>query len=131
MSNTALNTAIYSRLAGTYTTAGTKVYYLQAPDNAALPYVVFDYVADRDENYTANRTKNTVMFIRAYGTTPGQAGTIDAQIDARLHAGSVTVTGYTNFWTRREDSYSRADTDESGRVTYMAGADYRIRLDQS
>ena len=129
MSNTALNTAIYSRLAGTYTSAGTKVYYLQAPDAAVLPYIVFDYVADRDENMTANRTKNAVLFIRAYGTTPAQAGAIDAQIDGRLHAVTLSVSGYTNFWTRREDAYSLSETDASGRVTYMSGADYRVRLD--
>jgi hypothetical protein len=129
MSIPALNTAIYSQLAGTYTTAGTKVYYLQAPDNAALPYIVFDYVADLDENYTANRTKNDVLFIRAYGTTPAQAGTIDAQIDGRLHAVTLSVSGYTNFWTRRENAYSLSESDASGRKTYMAGADYRVRLD--
>jgi len=129
MSIPALNTAIYSQLSGTYTTAGTKVYYLQAPDAAVLPYIVFDYVADVDENYTANRTKNCSMFIRAYGTTPAQAGTIDAQIDGRLHAVTLSVSGYTNFWTRRENAYSLSETDASGRKTYMAGADYRVRLD--
>ena len=131
MSIIALNTAIYSQLSGTHTTAGTKVYYLQAPDSAVLPYIVFDYVADRDENLTANRTKNCSMFVRAYGSTPAQAGTIDAQIDGRLHAGTFAVTGYTNFWTRREDAYSLVEIDESGRRTYMAGADYRVRLDLS
>jgi hypothetical protein len=129
MSIPALNTAIYSQLAGTYTTAGTKVYYLQAPDAAVLPYIVFDYVADRDENITANRTKNCSVFIRAYGTTPAQAGTIDGQIDSRLHAITLSVTGYTNFWTRREDAFSLTEIDESGRRTYMSGADYRVRLD--
>jgi hypothetical protein len=129
MSIPALNTAIYSRLAGTYTSAGTKVYYLQAPDNAALPYIVFDYVASRDENMTQNRTKDCSMFIRAYGTTPGQAGTIDGQIDGRLHNVTLTVSGYTNFWTMRENAYSLSEVDASGRKTFMAGADYRVRLD--
>jgi hypothetical protein len=129
MSIPALNTAIFSRLAGTYTTAGSAVYYLQAPDDTALPYIVFDYVADMDENYTANRTKNDVLFIRAYGSTPAQVGTIDVQIDGRLHAVTLSVSGYTNFWTRRENAYSLVETDASGRKTYMAGAEYRIRLD--
>jgi hypothetical protein len=129
MSIIALNTAIYSQLSGTFTTAGTKVYYLQAPDNTALPYIVFDYVSDLDENITANRTKNCSMFVRAYGSTAAQAGTIDAQIDSRLHANTLSVTGYTNFWTRREDAFSLTEIDTSGRRTYMAGADYRIRLD--
>jgi hypothetical protein len=131
MSIPALNTAIYSQLAGTNTAAGTKVYYLQAPDAAALPYIVFDYVASRDENMTKNRTKDCSMFIRAYAATPGQAGTIDGQIDGKLHNTGLTVTGYTNFWTMRENAYSLVEVDASGRKTYMAGADYRVRLDVS
>ena len=130
MSLHALNTSIYSRLSGTYTTAGTKVYYLQAPESAALPYIVFDYVADLEENYTANRTRNAVAFVRAFGTTPGQAGTIDTQIDGRLHGTALTVSGYTNFWIARETAYSSVETDASGRNVYMCGADYRIRLDK-
>lgn len=126
----ALNTAIYSRLAGTYTTAGSSVYYLQAPDGAALPYIVFDYVSDLEENYTPNRTRNASVFVRAYGTTPAQAGTIDAQVDTRMHGTALTVTGYSNFWIAREDGFSAVETDTSGRKTYMAGADYRIRLDK-
>jgi len=64
MSLSALNTAIYSRLGGTATSAGTAVFFLQAPDNFPLPYVVWDYTADRDENETPNRTKNDVLFIQ-------------------------------------------------------------------
>lgn len=130
MSISALNTALYTTLAGT-TTAGSAVYYLSAPDNTTLPYIVWDYTADFDENMDSNRTKNALVFVKAYASTPGAAGTIDGQIDALLHMKTITVTGYVNFWTARENAYSMEMTDSAGRKTYMAGAEYRIRLDTS
>jgi hypothetical protein len=131
MSIPALNTALYSRLGGTATAAGSAVFFGAAPDKQALPYIVWDYVADADENMTANRTKNTVVFVRGYAATPGAAGTIDGQIDTLLHLSPLTVTGYTNFWIARENAYSLDETDPAGRETYMAGAEYRVRLDKS
>jgi len=131
MSLSALNTAIYSRLGGTATSAGTAVFFLQAPDNFPLPYVVWDYTADRDENETPNRTKNDVLFIRAYAASQSAAGSIDAQIDTLLHHKPLTVSGYSNFWLAREDGYSLPEVDASGRKTFMVGAEYRIRLDST
>ena len=125
-----LNTALYSRLAGTVTAAGSAVYFLQAPDNQSRPYIVFDYSSDMDENDTSNRTKNTVAFIRAYADTPAQAGTIDAQIDALLHLQTLTVTGYTNFWTAREMSFQNIENAPAGNKIFMSGAEYRIRNDK-
>lgn len=131
MSLHALNTALYSKIGGTATAAGSAVFFLQAPEAQALPYIVFDYTADIDENYTANRTRNSVVFIRAYAATQAGAGTIDGQVDTLLHLKPLTVTGYTNFWLARESGYSLSETDQSGRQTYMVGSEYRIRLDTS
>jgi hypothetical protein len=128
--NTALNAAIYSTIGGTATSAGSAVYFLNAPDAAALPYIVFDYTADITENMTPNETENAVIFARAYATTPGAAGTIDAQIKTKLHLKVLTVTGWTNFWTARENAFSLQETDAAGKHTYMAGAEYRIRIDK-
>jgi hypothetical protein len=131
MSIPALNTALYSRLAGTVTAAGSAIFFETATPAQSLPYVVFDYVADRDENETQNRTKNAVIFIRAFAITPVAASTIDTQIDSLLHMQPLTVTGYTNFWIARENAYSLVETDSAGKNTYMAGAEYRCRLDLS
>jgi hypothetical protein len=125
----ALNATIYSALNGK-TTAAAKVYYLLAPDNTALPYIVWDYVNEGDDNATPRRAKNAVLFIRAYASTPADANTIDAAIDTELHDKVLTITGWTNFWTARENGMSTVEVDASGRKTYMAGADYRIRADK-
>ncbi len=123
----ALNTAIYSKLGGTATTAGTAVFFEHAPDSQPLPYIVFDYVADIEDNNTPTEGINTVISARAYATTPTAAGTIDAKIKTLLHLATLTVTGYTNYWSARENGYSFVE-NQSGKNVYMAGADYRIRL---
>jgi hypothetical protein len=122
----ALNTAIYTAIGGTITSAGSRVYFLNAPDNPTLPYVIWDYVNEGDRNDTSHRLKNCVLFIRAYATTPAAAGTIDGQIDTALHEKTLSVSGWTNIQTRRENGMSLAETDAAGKKTYMCGADYRI-----
>lgn len=124
----ALNATLYTALAGTaITNAGSAVYFIQAPDGRALPYIVFDYVNEGDDNDTSRRAKNCVVFIRAYAESPSVAGVIDGQIDAALHNKVLSVTGWTNFQTRRENGMSNVEIDPSGRKVYMSGADYRIR----
>lgn len=124
----ALNTAIYSKLGGTATAAGTAVFFNIAPDTQPLPYIVFDYTGDLDENINPSRLRNALIFARAYAATPAQAGAIDGQVDALLHLQTMTVTGWANFWTARENGFSLAEPDQAGRITHMAGAEYRIRL---
>lgn len=125
----ALNTTLYSVLTsgGTVTNAGSAVYFLAAKDNAPLPYIIWDYVNEGDDNDNPHRNKNCVVFVRAYAASPSVAATIDGQIDAALHNQVLSVTSWTNFQTRRENGMSKTETDAAGRKTYMAGANYRIR----
>lgn len=133
----ALNAAVYSKLSGgTALTAllatTSSVYYLQAPDGAALDYVVFSYQGGGDENWTSHRTKNLMLFARGYSKTgPAQAGSIDAQIDALLHGTTLTVSGWTNFWTAREEDVSLVETDPAGKHIWMSGGMYRVRAEKS
>lgn len=130
-----LNAALYSKLTGasgltSLLASGTAVYYLQAPDDAPLPYVVYSAQAGGDDNLTPSRMKNMVYFIRGYSkTSPANAGTIDAQVDAAIHGVTLTVAGWANFWTAREQDVAAVETTASGAKIYMAGGMYRIRLD--
>lgn len=130
-----LDQAIYKKLQGrsqlTALLAGTtSIYADQAPDNAAFPYVVFSHQGGGDENLDAHRTKNVVKFIRAYSQeSKAQAGSIDAQIDAALHLQTLTVTGWSNFWTAREEDLSAVDTLSNSQKVYMVGGLYRIRIE--
>ena len=130
----ALNTAIYNQLAGgtalVAALGGSALYYLQAPDHATLPFVVWSWQAGGDENMTPHRTKNIMMLFRSFAATPEQAGTIDALVDGRLHNQVLSVSGWNNFWTARETEISLVDNPPSGVKSYMSGALYRIRTDQ-
>lgn len=129
-----LNTAVFNQLAGgtALVTAlgGTAIYYQQAPDEATLPYVLWNWQAGGDENMTSNRTKNMMALFRSFAVTPKQAGEIDALVDARLHLQTLTVSGWTNFWCARETDISLIENLPNGQKTYMAGALYRIRIDK-
>jgi len=129
----AVNTAVFNKLdvsALTTLLGGTAIFYQQAPDHEAVPYVVWSYMAGGDENLTPSRMKNNVLFVRAYTSNQAQAGTIDAAIDALLHNQELTVSGWTNFWMARETDLSLIENPASGEKNYMAGGTYRVRLSQ-
>lgn len=131
----ALNTAMYSRLSGgtALITAlgGTSIYWLQAPDGASLPYVVFSLQGGGDENITPRRMKNEVYFVRGYSAVSAQAGSIDALCDSLLHGKALSVSGWANFWLVRENDLANVENTEAGEQVYMSGGFYRIRLDKS
>ena len=133
----ALDAAIYTRLQGTAITSllsgTTALYHIQAPENATLPYVVWNIQGGGDENLTQNRTKNLVMFIRAYSeNSAAQAGSIDDQVDAALTNSNVlTPSGWTNIWLAREKDLETVQLEPSGNQFFMAGGLYRVWLDKS
>ena len=133
----ALDAAIYTRLQGTAITsllAGTtSLYHLQAPEDATLPYIVWNIQGGGDENLSQNRTKNLVLFIRAYSAnSAAQAGSIDDQVDAAMtNANVLTPSGWTNIWLAREQDLETVQLEPSGRQFFMAGGLYRVWLDKS
>jgi hypothetical protein len=124
-------TALTSLLAGG--TAGTAIYNQQPPDNSTMPYVIFNRMGGGPDNNTPSDSRSYLYFVRAYvgGTSPtALAGTIDAQISALLHRKTLSVSGYTNYWTVREsDAPQTVDNLPSGERAYQSGAFYRIKID--
>ena len=127
-----LNKGIFDKItAGTALIAslgGSAVYYNQAPDGQSLPYVVFSYQGGGNDNITPRRSKDNVMYIRAYAVTPAAAGTIDGHLDDLLHNQTLTVAGWTNYWMARETDLTLPDNQESSETVHSAGAFYRVRL---
>ena len=105
------------------------IYRDQAPDGATLPFVVFSLQAGGPLNITPSDLRDEVYFVRGYGTTPIQAGNVDGQISALLHQGTITVTGYSTIWLVRETDLELVETLPDGTREWMAGAFYRISLD--
>jgi len=133
----ALNAALSAKLRGgtalTALLAGTtSVYHMEAPDNAALDYVVFSAQGGGDTNDTANRVKNLVYYIRGYSDdSAARAGSIDAKIDALIHNSTLTVSGWANIWCAREEDIETVEDYPNGVHIWGAGGMYRIMLDQN
>lgn len=131
-----VNTAIYSSLnnstALTSLLAGTtSIYYLQAPEAAAYPYIVFSQMAGGDVNDNPNRTRDILYYVRAYGTvSAAQCGSIISQVDNLWHGGSLSVTDYNNFWLMHEDDIDLVETLPTGGYVYSIGATYRVKIDK-
>lgn len=129
-----LDTALFSKMSsGTALTAllaGTNsIYHLHAPEGASMPYVVFNIQGGGNENITPSDMRNYLVYVRGYAGTAVVAGSIDTQISALLDKGTLSVSGYTNFWTVRETDIESADLLPNGKYVYGSGAIYRIRLD--
>ena len=132
-----LNAALYTKLQSTSGVTGllsgtTAIYSMQAPDNAALPFIVFNTQGGGDENDTAHRTKNLVIFVRAYSkVSEAQSGSIDSAVDAALHLSSLNVSGWSNFWLAREEDLSAVEIPTSGQKIWMNGGLFRVRIEKT
>jgi hypothetical protein len=124
-----IDTAIYNKLnvsAITTLLGSAKIYKSIAPQGTALPFVVFQWQGGGDENVTPRNSVNVVYTVKAVGSTLVSVDNIDAQIKIALHEQTLTVTGWTNYRTQREDAVDFVEVDEAGVVTYHRGAIYRI-----
>jgi hypothetical protein len=128
-------TALYSTLSSgtaltTLLSGTTAVYNTKAPDTATLPYVVFSHQAGQPLNINPSDIRDEVYWIRAITQSSlGYAGSIDAQICNLLHGKTLSVSGYTNFNTVREQEVQLVDTQPDGADNFIAGAMYRIQID--
>ena len=118
-------TALTSLLSGT-----AAIYNTLAPSTATEPYVVFSLQAGGPANMNPSDLRDALVYVRAYSSTSmAAAGSIDTQISNLLHGKTLTVSGYTNWWTAREEEFAIAEIRPDGTYGYMAGAFYRVRLD--
>jgi hypothetical protein len=130
----AIETGLYSLLAaGTALTTelgGTFIYNKIAPPGTNLPVVIFQWQGGGDENMTPGRQRNPVYTVKGVATTQAEAVALDGHIDTLLHHATLTVAGYTNIWTAREEDVDYIETDTGGNAVYHIGGVYRIRLTQ-
>lgn len=129
----AIETGIYSALSGDtaiYAALGaTAVYNRAAPQGTARPYIVFFHAGGGHENINPSDMQNHLYMVKAVADTPMAAGTIDGLITSALHKQTLTVEGYTNFWTAREQEVQITETAANGTIIDHTGAYYRIRID--
>ncbi len=124
-------TALTALLAGG--TAGTAIYESFAPNDATLPYVLY-----QEQSSTWDMLQGTARFVDAVylvkavsgSAWPKEADLIDEQIDARLHDAALTVTGYGVVACLRESDVRFSEI--AGNQTYWhCGALYRVTLQKT
>ena len=118
------DTALISELGG-----DTAIYYGVAPQETARPYVVFFNAGGGPDNTCPSDLTSEVYVVKAVADNLGGALTVDNACKTALHKQTLTVTGYTNIWTRRENELSLTEVSDDGTVIKHEGAYYRIRVD--
>lgn len=138
--NSALYTALYSRLSGGTAltsliggTASPRIYKDMAPEGTTLPYVVFSWAGGGYEPTSPHVDGNGVIRVRAFSSTSASsAGSIAAAVFTLLDRLPLTITGWNNSWIAGESPHIELfELDESGLVIWSSGDDYRVRIDKS
>lgn len=122
-----LNQGIASALGSVLGTV--KLYHLQAPDDEPLPFVVSSWQAGGRVGNVPDLVER-LEFVRAYGTSAYQAGTIDAAIAGALDGKNIAVSGWTTCTMMRQGDYESVDNLTNGELSFAMGGIYRILLDR-
>ena len=128
----AIETGLYTALnvaAVTTELGGAYIYKQVAPQGRARPYIIFQHTGGGHWNMTPSDLQGHVYLVKGVSENQKQAGDIDDDIRGVLHNATLTIAGYTNFDTQREEQVRYVETLDSGKLVYHAGAYYRIRID--
>lgn len=130
--------ALYGKMAGdsTLTTMlGTPpsgyakgIYYQQAPQGAAFPYVIFSKSTGTPRYALGNRAfDNDVWLIKGVDRrdTADTVDNIASRLDALLTDGSLSISGATQLYLRRESDVDYSETVD-GVVYRHSGAYFRF-----
>lgn len=128
-----LSNAIHDTLAayGTLTaalSAATAICESFATPEDELPYCIYQFQGGGDENLTPSEMLNEVWLVKGVAGSLSAAKTIASAIQGALHNQTLTVSGWTNFWTARESAVKYVEVDDAGNPIYHRGGLYRVRL---
>lgn len=133
----AFDQAIYTALVsnaplGALLSSGTAVYLHLAPDSATPPFVVFGKQANTPAHDFAGVAYENALY-RVVGVTgpnhsPAYAGSVASAIDSALVDRSLSMSGYTLMYLRRDSDVDYAEVTE-GKRWHHRGALYRLMAD--
>ena len=110
---------------------GTAIYNPLAPRGTAVTYplVIFSKSSGIEDNSSPRRTRTLVYQVTALSAKgKKEAQDIDNAIDALLHDTTLSVSGWSDYWVRRESDISYVEQIPGGRVLWHEGAMYRVLL---
>ena len=121
-------------LLGTPPTGFAKsLYYQQAPQGAGFPYVIFQHQAGTPAYAMAERAyENDVWLIKGVdrSTNADPVDTIASRLDALLTDGTLSISGQTQLYLRRESDVSYQETVDGVRYLH-SGSLFRLMYDAS
>jgi hypothetical protein len=134
----AVRRALYGKLAGDSTlnallatppTGRTKsIYYQQAPSTANYPYVIFQKQAGTPRySFKANAFDDEVWMVKGVDRNDDAdpVDSISSRLDALLTDGTITISGKTELYLRRESDLDYEETVGDQRFLH-AGSLYRL-----
>lgn len=124
------DTTLNNLLATPATGYSKAIYHNQAPPGAQFPFVVF-FKSAGTPGYTFKSGaayKEDVWTIKAVdrNTTADLAEAIDARLDALLTDGTVSISGATQMYLRRESDVEYPEVDDAGVRFHHVGGTYRL-----
>ncbi len=130
-----LDKAIYAVLNVSSVTneASGGVFNVMAPQGTDHPYVIFQAVSKVDDYWSyANRGGESTYMIKAIDRSPWpkSASDIDTQIDTVMQDASLSITGHSLIYCRRESDIYLVE-DFNGVIYHHVGGMYQIIADES
>ena len=128
--------ALFNKLTGSAAltallSAGTaSVFENEAPENADLPYVVFNAQSPSVpiQSYGGVKFENAVYQVKGItqGPSAAAAGTIADKIDVALADQALTISGYTHHYCRRMQNIDYPERGPAGIRYNHRGGLYRV-----
>ena len=136
----ALRTGIFSLFTASsdfYTDIGGRLFYSMAPDGAELPYAVYFFVSDVDEDtFTENMKEVYVQFSLYSGaSSPAEILDMDTHLAALFKDKVFTATGWTVVVMRRQQGNGPinvpADTEAGTGRYWQFDIDFQITISKT
>lgn len=104
-----------------------RVYWLLAPSDAALPFVVFQFAAGGDLNETPKQEADVLVDIKGIAATAQEAEAIADALRSAFHEADLSLAdGWRTIRCEHTSPIAYVETVDS-RTYWHAGGTYRIR----
>jgi hypothetical protein len=121
-----LKIALRSRLIAAGVNGGSAIFDTLAPVGQAYPYILFQYIAGREDTREALDSLNEVWQVKAVTPDHTQAGELALAIRAALHRQPLTISGWRHLWTVQEAGLWQTELFNQQPI-YHAGGLFRIQ----
>jgi hypothetical protein len=129
----AISKGVGDKLAGTAaitSVVSTRIYFGQAPLEAALPYIAFDINAGGSTNRSPRDELDVVLAVKCVARTGAQAAQVADLIRGALHNADLTLESPWNAYRcQHQNPLSYVENTERGQYHHTGGT-FRVRAAQ-